>query len=203
MTTWKRVIDIEPPKDRVIEVTNGFVWNHVDYIHTPRAVMEGSANATRSWKMHGMIVPVRWANVESAKSAWLDRKGVEHPATSEKWEWIAADGGGGLPAFKFWRELDNPLEEFNEEDIEPHLLSATLMVYEEFEGDPRRSELMLQLEREEASHQRQSDYGALDIYSKSHSAKLENSLQRKRDMAAAAYDPPSTPKHRLYPDNAS
>jgi hypothetical protein len=84
---WNDVTKVPAPKDRVIEVTDGFHWEGYER-------HDKHANKThRSWNIRGFITYAMWVTKEYTghKDMWLDANGHLLPVP-----------------FTHWRETDNP-----------------------------------------------------------------------------------------------
>ena len=118
---WNKVEEVEPPKDRVIEVTSGGAWVYEDRYYAPDT--RRRPNTThRVWKFQGGVTLVLWHEGDGLIPAYKDGA------------WIETLSGSIMPGFKFWREYENPiagLEGYITDTTPPH------PIYQDFEGDAR------------------------------------------------------------------
>jgi hypothetical protein len=191
MANWIRVECLEPPKDRVIEVTNGFAWNHKDYY------VKQCNKTNRTWALSGKILLAYWAKTEDAKPAIKRGDGKMRDAKPEKWEWVSADDTAPVPSFQFWRLAENPLVN---DAIEPQLLSMNIIATERYKGNATRSEILTtaiavegQAETIKNSSKKHHSPNVINI-DLEWAEKLLAIAQGLREQASYAFDPASTPK---------
>ena len=112
MTMWNKVSDVPAPKDRVIQITNGWSWRREDY-HRPelkrydKVLREAAVISGR--KIVGGIFLVYWCETSDMPCGGV---------------YVVCGSGSVAPNFRFWSEAENPL---TQEDVTPEELVSNMI----------------------------------------------------------------------------
>ena len=180
---WNSVEEIEPPKDRVIEVTSGGAWVYEDR-YADLGDRRRPNTTHRNWKFQGGVMLVLWYEADQL--------------ATKTGHWIDTLSGGIMQPFKYWREYENPLQGSNTyltSTTPPYPIhqdfqgDARLRIYDQIEGKVRKeiawAENIIQREEAEGRQPTPSVIRALGLYQERLAKVIEDRIQ--------AFDPYDLP----------